>query len=198
MLDTTKQKKTWLILAALIGVACPDLSFAAQPAAVPAPPTPATPAATTQPAAPQIAPKVTGAAQTIYNTEPTDGPTYLKNVMLATESFGHNEDLAAFASAALIPTKPDSDYAAVCLQKTEKGVFRVHSQNPAALGLVTSQTDITAFSSLFKLEKGATFNYNLPANIDGSGAPITYYGQLFLKHGDGKASGDVVCFARYK
>ena len=134
----------------------------------------------------------------IFNVQAPDGPTYLANVMLATQGFSHNEALAAFAAAALIPVNPHNDFATVCMQKTASGIFRVHSQNPAALGIVTNQTDITAFNELFSLGKKSTFNYNVPTNVDGSGPILTYFGQLFLKSGDGSAYGDVVCFARYR
>lgn len=134
----------------------------------------------------------------IYTVESTDGPSYLKAIKEATQPFGHDESLAAFAAAALIPVKPDADYAAVCIQKTRNGLFRIHSQNPAALGILTGRVDKVAFKALFKLNKWATFDYNVPANADGTGNITTYYGQVFLKHGDGTVHGDVICFARYR
>lgn len=134
----------------------------------------------------------------IYTVEATDGPSYLKAIKNATKRFGHDESLAAFAAAALVPVKPDADYAVVCIQKTRNGLFRIHSQNPAALGILTGKVDQVAFKALFKLNKWATFDYNVPANADGTGNITTYYGQIFLKHGDGTVHGDTICFARYR
>ncbi len=134
----------------------------------------------------------------IYTVEATDGPSYLKAIKESTKSFAHGESLAAFAASALVPVKPDADYASVCIQKTLNGLFRIHSQNPAALGILTGKVDRVAFKALFKLNKWATFDYNVPANADGTGNITTYYGQIFLKHGDGTAHGDVICFARYR
>lgn len=141
----------------------------------------------------------------LFTTEVQDGPTYLKNVLEATKAFNHNEILAAFASAALIPTKPEADFAAVCFQYTTKGLFRVHSQNPAALGLVTNKMDLDAFEALKKLNVGDTFDYNVAVtdNTTSSNTTtnITYKGQVFLKHGadtNNTTSGDAICFARYQ
>ncbi|MBA4249745.1 MAG: hypothetical protein C0432_03135 [Candidatus Puniceispirillum sp.] len=134
----------------------------------------------------------------IYTVETTDGPSYLKAIKESTKRFGHDESLAAFAASALVPVKPDADYASVCIQKTRHGLFRIHSQNPAALGILTGKVDRVAFKALFKLNKWATFDYNVPANADGTGNITTYYGQIFLKHGDGTVHGDVICFARYR
>lgn len=134
----------------------------------------------------------------IYSVEIKDGPTFLEKVIIVTKNFTHAESLAAFAATALLPANPDADFASVCMQRTNKGIFRIHSQNPAAIGIVNSTVDLTAYNSLFTLSRGDTFNYNIPLNINGTGQTVTYYGQIFLKHGDGSALGDVICFARYR
>ncbi len=134
----------------------------------------------------------------ITSLESLDGPAFLANVMRVTKPYRHNEMIAAYSTAAMLPVSPTVDYAVVCFQRTRKGVFKVNSRNPAFQGMMRSQADLDAYFQLFKLNKGSTFNYNIPMNADGSGNVYTFYGQVFLKHGDGLANGDTICFARYK
>jgi hypothetical protein len=118
--------------------------------------------------------------------------------MKVTQHFHHNEPLAAFSVASMIPVNPADDFASVCMQKTTHGIFRVHSKNPEAIGVVKGETEQTAFDALFKLEIKDTFNFNVPYGNNATSGVTTYFGQLFLKHGDGSVVGDTVCFARYK
>lgn len=134
----------------------------------------------------------------VTSLESLDGPTFLANVMKVTKLYRHNEMIAAYSTAAMLPVSPTVDYAVVCFQRTRKGIFKVNSRNPAFQGMMTSKADLDAYFQLFKLNKGSTFNYNIPINADGSGNVYTFYGQVFLKHGDGLANGDTICFARYK
>lgn len=148
----------------------------------------------------------TSTTQSSQGTSPTnifgqniqDGPTFLQSVLSVTQSFSHNEAMAAFASASMLPIHPSADFATECLMNTTKGVYRIHSLNPKAVGIITNPVDLAAYNVLFTLNRGATFNYNVPSNADGSGSVLNYKGQVFLKHGDGTASGDMICFARYQ
>lgn len=140
---------------------------------------------------------ISAVSSSIYNTEPQNGDSYLMAVMKATASLKHNEVLAAFTVAALVPTKSESDYAVVCLQNISGKIFRSHSQNPSAIGILTSPVDIQSFNALIKLERGTTFNYSVPSSTAGNEPAMQYKGQIFLKNGDGQVSADCVCFARY-
>lgn len=127
-----------------------------------------------------------------------EGEAYLDGVQKAVTGFTHREVISAFTAASQVPVAPaGAKQASVCVQKVANGMYRSHSNNPDARGIVTNQGDLAAFGPLFQLQPKQKFLLNVTANVDGTGDIVTYIGVIFAKDGDGAASGDTVCFARY-
>ena len=126
-----------------------------------------------------------------------DGENYLTNVQKSIVGLTHNNILSIFSTASLVPVTADSRQAVVCLQNIPKGIYRAHSHNPNASGIVTSASDLAAFSPMFSLNVTNKFLLNVNQNINGEQKIITYIAQIIAKHGDGTADGDTICYARY-
>lgn len=170
---------------------------AAPSASAPATPTPAAPPAATASNAPSAsAPAAPAVATPVTNP---GGDSYLENTQKAVASFSHREILSGFTAASAVPlSSPKAKEASVCVQKLigEK-LYRTHSHNAAARGVVTSAGDLAAFGPLFSLNPKQKFLLNVPKNLDGTGEIVTYIGQVLLKDGTGNIVGDTICFARY-
>jgi hypothetical protein len=86
---------------------------------------------------------------------------------------------------------PSTTGAVVCIQSTPQGLYRMHSTNPSAVGIVTLQQDIAAFTSLIGKQRGVQFTLSLPANADGTGPKTAFIGRVIYSGSDG------YCIARY-
>ncbi len=130
------------------------------------------------------------------------GDAYNTAVMDGTGQFSRDQKDLAFSAASLIPAPPSPRAASVCISKKGKDLFRDHSSNPSARGVVTSPMDIDAFNKLFqaKVSRGSKFVLNVPKDIAGdlSKGMNSYNGIVFLANGDGTTTGDYFCFARYQ
>ncbi len=107
-----------------------------------------------------------------------------------TFSFQQNSNIQqAYRFASRITPSPSG--AVVCIQNTPQGLYRTHSTNPAATGIVTLKQDIDAFTSLIGKPRGNSFTLNIPANADGTGAITPFIGNVIYSGKDG------FCIARY-
>lgn len=135
------------------------------------------------------------AATPVTNPE---GEKYLDDVQKAVANQTHRELLSKFTEAGKVPVGAGVMHATVCIQKLASGgIYRSHSNNPDARGIVTNQGDLAAFGPLFQLLPKQKFLLNVSANLDGTGDISTYIGVIVGKDGDGSAAADTVCFARY-
>ncbi len=125
------------------------------------------------------------------------GDAYLEAVMKAVNAMTRRDSLSAFTASSLVNTDPADGYASVCIQKLATGMYRSHSTNPAASGVVSGAGELAAFGPLFQLNTNNKFILNVSTNPDGTGEIKSFIGQIFLKDGDGTSTSDVVCFARY-
>ncbi len=124
------------------------------------------------------------------------GLDYVNNVItqLGTTLIPDYNILATVIAAYVVPTDPNVDAATVCLEQTSNGrIYRLHSKNPAANGLVTNPSDLAVFNwNFFSLNKGDPVNFSVSSDISNPASPaISYIGKVVAKNGN------AICFARY-
>jgi hypothetical protein len=141
----------------------------------------------------------TGTGSTTVQTPaivPNPGLDYVNNVVtqLGTALIPDYNILATVIAAYVVPTDPNVDAATVCLEQTSNGrIYRLHSKNPAANGIVTNPSDLAAFNwNFFSLNKGDPVNFSVSSDVSNPASPaISYTGKVVAKNGN------AICFARY-
>lgn len=185
--------KKGLTIAAAVGVitvlTAETSSWASSPTVVAPAPTVAIPAPTVAIPAPTVAIPAPVAV-------PNPGLDYVNTVVaqLGSALIPDYNFLAAVITAYTVPTNPNVNAATVCLEQTSNGrIYRLHSKNSAANGLVTNPSDLAVFNwNFFSLNKGDPVNFTVSSDVSNPASPpASYTGKVVAKNGN------AICFARY-
>lgn len=125
-----------------------------------------------------------------------DGENYLESVRGVVKDYNHNESLSLFSSASSVQSPASVKASTMCVQKVPAGFYASDSLDSKQNGMV-STSRAALYLPMFQLNQGAKFILNIPEQTDGTGKIQNYIGLVLLRHGDGSAYGDIICFAQY-
>ncbi|MBA4249159.1 MAG: hypothetical protein C0432_00350 [Candidatus Puniceispirillum sp.] len=125
-----------------------------------------------------------------------DGETYLETVRGKVKDYNHNESLSLFSESSTVAAPAGVKASTVCAQKVPAGFYLADALDPKQNGMV-SVSRSALYLPMFQLNHGAKFILNVPEQTDGTGKIQNYIGLVLLRHGDGSADGDIICFSQY-
>ncbi len=126
----------------------------------------------------------------------SEGETYLEAVRGKAKDYNHNESLSLFSESSSVPAPVGVKASTVCIQKVPAGFYLSDALDAKQNGMV-SVSRSALYLPMFQLNQGAKFILNVPEQTDGTGKIQNYIGLVLLRHGDGLADGDIICFAQY-
>lgn len=125
-----------------------------------------------------------------------EGEAYLESVRGVVKDYNHNESLALFSAASSVQAPASVKATTLCVQKVPAGSYLSDCLDAKQNGMVSASRSALYFP-MFQLNRGAKFVLKVPEQTDGTGKIQDYIGLVVLRHGDGSAYGDIICFAQY-